>query len=258
MANFSFTAFLAAAFVASHTVNAIELTGDNYVEMTAGKTVFIKFYAPWCGHCKAMANDWDTLTAAFEGHEVALIGEVDCTDTANDELCEAFNVEGFPTLMWGESSSPENYELGRDLQSLKAFADEFVTKPVCSVIKIDHCSEEEKAAITAAEAKTDEELQESAKAVGKLANAAEDEFDAAVNEIQEQYEKLSNEFSGAVEKIKKENNYKFIVQVMRKRKVKVPDFDGFDDEDKPDDDDDDDDDDMKDDDDDLDESAGEL
>ena len=27
--------------------NAVELTADNYDELTAGKTVFIKFQAPW-------------------------------------------------------------------------------------------------------------------------------------------------------------------------------------------------------------------
>jgi len=27
--------------------NAVELTSDNFEELTAGKTVFIKFLAPW-------------------------------------------------------------------------------------------------------------------------------------------------------------------------------------------------------------------
>jgi hypothetical protein len=29
------------------TASAVELTADNYDELTAGKTVFIKFLAPW-------------------------------------------------------------------------------------------------------------------------------------------------------------------------------------------------------------------
>ena len=32
---------------ATHTV-------ENVDDLTAGKTVFLKMYAPWCGHCKAM------------------------------------------------------------------------------------------------------------------------------------------------------------------------------------------------------------
>lgn len=43
---FSTFTFAAVALVAS-TANAVELTPDNYDEMTAGKTVFIKFFAPW-------------------------------------------------------------------------------------------------------------------------------------------------------------------------------------------------------------------
>lgn len=35
--------FAHAAFAAT-----VELTPDNFDEMTAGKTVFIKFFAPWC------------------------------------------------------------------------------------------------------------------------------------------------------------------------------------------------------------------
>jgi thiol-disulfide isomerase/thioredoxin len=37
---------------------SLELTHENYDQITEGKTVFIKHYAPWCGHCKAMARDW--------------------------------------------------------------------------------------------------------------------------------------------------------------------------------------------------------
>jgi hypothetical protein len=39
---------LSALFLAlAATANAIELTPDNYEAMTSGKSVFLKFFAPW-------------------------------------------------------------------------------------------------------------------------------------------------------------------------------------------------------------------
>eukprot|EP00965_Chrysotila_dentata_P140780 4653927-Pleurochrysis_carterae.AAC.1 len=41
----------------------LELTPDTFEEQVfkSGKSAFIKFFAPWCGHCKKMKPDWDTL-----------------------------------------------------------------------------------------------------------------------------------------------------------------------------------------------------
>lgn len=42
-----FTALFLGLAVASTGANAIELTADNWDAETAGKTVFVKFLAPW-------------------------------------------------------------------------------------------------------------------------------------------------------------------------------------------------------------------
>ena len=44
---------------------AIELTPDTWDEETADKTLFVKFFAPWCGHCKRLAPAYEKAAKAF-------------------------------------------------------------------------------------------------------------------------------------------------------------------------------------------------
>ena len=54
----------------------------------------VKFYAPWCGHCKRLAPILDEV--ADEAPDVK-VGKVDCT--VETGLRERFHVKGYPTLI---------------------------------------------------------------------------------------------------------------------------------------------------------------
>lgn len=59
---------------------------------------FIKFYAPWCGHCKKLAPVWDQLHVNNKSQ--LNVGKVDCTSDLAGSLCQQFGVRGYPTLIY--------------------------------------------------------------------------------------------------------------------------------------------------------------
>lgn len=181
-------ASLAVLLALSSTAAAIELSPDNYDAETAGKTVFIKFFAPWCGHCKKMKPDWDKLMEEFSGSETQLVADVDCTADGKP-LCDANGVKGFPTLKWGDPSDLQDYKGGRDLKSLKKFATENL-KPVCSVANIDLCDDAKKAEIKKFQDMPADELKAAIAAEEKKLADSETNFKAEVQKLQDTYQKL--------------------------------------------------------------------
>merc|ERR1712216_77940 len=103
-------------------VSALELTPDNFDEATNGKSVFIKFLAPWWGHCKSMKPAWDQLMEEFKDSKSAVVADVDCT--VHQDLCGKHGVQGYPTIKYGDPNNMEDYQGGRSYEDLSAFAKE--------------------------------------------------------------------------------------------------------------------------------------
>lgn len=148
-----------------------------------------------------MKPDWDKLMDAFADSKTALVADVDCT-TEGKPLCDANGVRGYPTIKWGDPSSLEDYQGGRDFDSLKKFADENL-KPICSPSNIDLCDDEKKSEIEKFLALAEDELEKLISEKEKLMEEAEEAFKNGVTELQETYQKLQAEKEKTLDDIKK-------------------------------------------------------
>ncbi|XP_068188617.1 protein disulfide isomerase family A, member 8 [Antennarius striatus] len=61
---------------------------------TEQETMLVKFYAPWCGHCKKLAPEFEKAATRLKG--AVQLARVDCT--VNTDTCSRFGVSGYPTL----------------------------------------------------------------------------------------------------------------------------------------------------------------
>jgi len=183
--------FVSLAILSAASANAIELTPDTFDAVTDGKTVFIKFFAPWCGHCKALKPDWDKLIEDFADSPNQLVADVDCTGEG-EQLCDDFGIEGFPTLKWGDPSDLQDYNGGRSYDDLKAFADENL-KPLCSVANIDLCDNDKKAEIKKYQRMTLTALEDEVQKEEQKIEEALKSFEEEVEKLQSKYESLNAE-----------------------------------------------------------------
>lgn len=100
------------------TSKVVAVTAENWADVKAHGQWLVKFFAPWCGHCQALAPTWEQLAKAH--HTEYNVAEVDCT--RNEPICAEMNVHGYPTIYAFHDGDRTEHNGGRDLEDLEAFA----------------------------------------------------------------------------------------------------------------------------------------
>jgi protein disulfide-isomerase A6 len=100
----------------------VKLTSSNFKDLVINsKDVwFVEFYAPWCGHCKNLAPEWEKLAGALDG--MIKVGAVDMT--TDQDAGSAYGIRGFPTLkFFGQNKhAPEDYQGARSASDMMNYA----------------------------------------------------------------------------------------------------------------------------------------
>ncbi|KAK7470599.1 protein disulfide-isomerase precursor [Stygiomarasmius scandens] len=109
MRPFSFLSLAALALLASanDTSDVLSLVASDFeAKVNPESLILVEFFAPWCGHCKALAPHYEEAATALKEKNIKL-AKVDCVDQA--ELCQAWGVQGYPTLKVFKNGTPTDY-----------------------------------------------------------------------------------------------------------------------------------------------------
>lgn len=106
--------------------NVIKIVGKTHDQLVQDnkKDVLVKYYAPWCGHCKRLAPIYEELANVLSSDgktaKSVVIGDIDATE--ND--VPGVDLEGYPTVILypaGKNSKPVVFQQERSVESFLAF-----------------------------------------------------------------------------------------------------------------------------------------
>jgi protein disulfide-isomerase A6 len=125
-----FAAYLLATVLALSTLTcsyALYSSNSDVISISDDKTfkeevmkypgvVMVEFFAPWCGHCKSLAPEWDKAATTLKG--VAKVVAVDATQAQS--LAQKYQIQGFPTIkVFGANKrSPTDYQGARSSDAI--------------------------------------------------------------------------------------------------------------------------------------------
>lgn len=127
---------LACAAIA--TADVVDLTDDTFdAEIAKNSLTLVEFFAPWCGHCKALAPEYKKAAKELEGKNAGVLAAVDCT--VERDLCNKYEVRGFPTLKLfrNDGSAPVDYDQARKADALVKF---MVKQNAPAITKLDNAA----------------------------------------------------------------------------------------------------------------------
>lgn len=101
--------------------NGVLILNDaNFDNFVADKdTVLLEFYAPWCGHCKQFAPEYEKIANALKENDPPIpVAKIDATSEST--LASRFGVSGYPTIKVLKKGQAVDYEGSRTQEEIVA------------------------------------------------------------------------------------------------------------------------------------------
>jgi len=92
---------------------------DRFIDVSKQGLWLVKFYAPWCGHCKKLEPIWNQVAQSLH-HSSIRVGRVDCTRFS--AVATEFDIHGFPTILFLKGDKTYTYKGDRNREDIVDFA----------------------------------------------------------------------------------------------------------------------------------------
>lgn len=111
---------------------------DKFLTVAKDGLWLVKFYAPWCGHCKKLEPVWKHVAQSLADTHVR-VARVDCTRFSR--VGQEYNIRGYPTILFLDGDNVYSYEGDRTREDIVAFARRLMGPPVKAITSDQDLSE---------------------------------------------------------------------------------------------------------------------
>lgn len=136
------TFFAGSSVLAKDTKNSasssqvVQGSTGNFKELIGSDSpVLVEFFAPWCGHCKKLAPEFESAASSLKSQNIKLAA-IDCT--IEKEICEKQGIKGYPTLaVFRSGAEVTKYQGPREASAIVKFMKKQAAPAVTQITNAD-------------------------------------------------------------------------------------------------------------------------